>query len=613
MSPSEHHADTPSSASSFQALTRLLVYARAFRTRILLAMLCSFINKILDVMPELLIGVAIDVVIRQQDSFVAGLGISDPFHQLLLLGFATLLVWAGESLFEYFYLVLWRNLAQELQHHLRIDAYDHVQNLDLQYYDRSSTGNLVSILNDDVNQLERFFNGGANSLIQILTAVLIVGTIFFILSPKIAAIAFSPIPVIIFGAFFFQRRAQPLYAQVRERVGHLSSRLEANLAGIQTIKSFTTEAFERDNLSRDSLEYVKANRRAIRVSSAFIPIIRMAVLAGFLATLILGGYMALNGKLQVGSYGALVYLTQRLLWPLTDLANVVDLFERAMASSNRILHLIHTETPIRDRADAMPLGQHTTDDTMASTTRGEVSFQQVHFSYQPDVPVLQDLSFTVEPGSTVAFVGPTGSGKSTLIKLLLRFYQPDSGIVAIDGTDSARLTLNSLRQHIGLVAQDSYLFPGTIAENIAYGSAEPDLERVREAAATSGALEFIDRFPEGLNTPVGERGQRLSGGQRQRLAIARALFKAAPILILDEATSAVDNETEAAIQRSLQAIGRDRTTLIVAHRLSTIVHADCIYVMDQGKITDSGTHAELISRAGMYQSLWHVQTGFMHT
>ncbi|MFK8030415.1 MAG: ABC transporter ATP-binding protein [Gammaproteobacteria bacterium] len=588
-------------SSSFQALKELLAYASAFRTRIALASLCSFINKILDVMPELLIGVAIDVVIRQQDSFLAGLGVSDPFEQLLVLAFVTFLVWAGESLFEYFYLVLWRNLAQDLQHDLRLNAYDHVQHLDLQYYDQSSTGNLVSILNDDVNQLERFFNGGANSLLQILTAVVIVGAVFFILAPNIALIAFSPIPVIIIGAFFFQRRAQPLYAEVRERVGHLSSRLEANLSGIQTIKSFTTEAFERDNLNRDSLEYVEANRRAIRVSSAFIPIIRMAVLAGFLATLLLGGWMALNDQLEVGSYGALVYLTQRLLWPLTGLAEVVDLFERAMASSNRILHLIQVDTPIRDSEEATALHE----------AQGHIRFDKVCFSYRADLPVLKNISLDLVAGSTVAFVGPTGSGKSTLLKLLLRFYHPDAGHISVDGLDIQDITLDSLRRHISLVAQDSYLFPGTIAENIAYGAAEAEPDRLREAAKTSGALEFIDRMPDGLDTLVGERGQRLSGGQRQRLAIARALYKNAPILVLDEATSAVDNETEAAIQKSLQTLSRNRTTLIVAHRLSTIVHADCIYVVDQGNIIDAGTHNELIERAGMYRSLWQVQTGLV--
>ncbi len=593
--------------SSFNALGQLITYARSFRTRIGLATLCSFVNKILDVMPELLIGVAIDVVIRQEDSFLAGFGISDPFNQLLVLGGVTLLVWAGESLFEYLYLVLWRNLAQDLQHHLRLDAYNHVQHLDLQYYDQSSTGNLVSILNDDVNQLERFFNGGANSLIQILTAVLIVGAIFFVLSPRIAVIAFSPIPIIILGAFFFQRRAQPLYANVRERVGHLSARLEANLAGIQTIKSFTTEKFESDNLNQDSLEYVLANRRAIRVSSAFIPIIRMAVLAGFLATFLLGGWMALNGSLQVGSYGALVYLTQRLLWPLTGLAEVVDLFERAMASSNRILGLINIETPIRDQEDAITIGdsQH--------HVHGQVQFKNVNFAYRPDLPVLQNLSLDVAAGTTVAFVGPTGSGKSTLVKLLLRFYHPDSGSIHFDGQDIKGIKLDSLRRHIGLVAQDSYLFPGTIADNIAYGVATADPTKLEHAARTAGALEFIERMPEGMDTPVGERGQLLSGGQRQRLAIARALYKDAPILILDEATSAVDNETEAAIQRSLQAISKDRTTLIVAHRLSTIVHAHCIYVMDQGNIIDAGTHNDLIQRAGLYRSLWQVQTGLTNS
>jgi len=306
-----------------------------------------------------------------------------------------------------------------------------------------------------------------------------------------------------------------------------------------------------------------------------------------------------------------VYLTQRLLWPLTGLAEVVDLFERAMASSNRILNLIKTETPIRDKPDAVALSDMSanTGSNESQSVTGHVQFDQVSFAYRPDLPVIRNLSLDVKAGTTVAFVGPTGSGKSTLVKLLLRFYHPQSGNIRVDGLNLNDIQLGSLRRHVGLVAQDSYLFPGTIADNIAYGVETPDRALVTKAARTAGALEFIERLPEGLDTAVGERGQRLSGGQRQRLAIARAIYKDAPILVLDEATSAVDNETEAAIQRSLHEISKDRTTFIVAHRLSTIIHAHCIYVMDQGSIIDAGTHDELLQRAGLYRSLWQVQTG----
>ncbi|MEX0708639.1 MAG: ABC transporter ATP-binding protein [Woeseia sp.] len=590
---------TSSTQTSFAALRRLLRYARGFRKRIALASACSVMNKLFDVMPEILIGIAIDVVVRQKASFVAALGIPDPKWQLALLGGLTLIIWVLESLFEYLYLVLWRNLAQDLQHAMRIDAYEHVQHLDLSYFEDRSTGNLVTILNDDVNQLERFLNGGANNLIQVATTVVVVGAVFFVLSPLIALIAFTPIPVIVIGAFYFQRRAQPLYAEVRSRVGDLGSRLSANIAGITTIKSFATEQFETGRVQKDSNAYLEANRRAIAVSSAFIPVIRMAILAGFVATFLLGGWQTLNGTLNVGAYGVLVFLTQRLLWPLTNLAETVDLYERAMASSRRILDLIETPVAIRDVSDAQQL-QH---------VEGRIEFRQVDFAYGGGERVLHDINLVIDAGSTVAFVGQTGSGKSTLIKLLLRFYQPDAGTIRIDDVPIDAVSLDSLRRRIGLVSQDVFLFQGTIGENIAYGSPDASADMIRAAAEAAEATEFIDRLPERYDTVVGERGQKLSGGQRQRLSIARALLKNPPILILDEATSAVDNDTEAAIQRSLRRISHSRTTLVIAHRLSTIVHADRIFVMDRGRVVESGTHAELLEQRGIYAALWSVQTG----
>jgi len=549
----------PSAAqSSFHALKRLLRYARGFRRRIVLATTCSILNKLFDVMPEILIGIAIDVVVRRDDSFVAALGIREPEWQLGLLGGLTLVVWMLESLFEYLYLVLWRNLAQDLQHAMRLDAYEHLQRLDLAFFEDRSTGNLVTVLNDDVNQLERFLDGGANNLIQVATTVVAVGAVFFILSPFIALIAFTPIPVIVFGAFYFQRRAQPLYAQVREHVGNLGSRLSANISGITTIKSFATERFEVDRVRGDSNAYLEANRRAIAVSSAFIPVIRMAILAGFVATFLLGGWMTLSGTLAVGAYGVLVFLTQRLLWPLTNLAETVDLYERAMASSRRILDLIEAPVAIRDRPDAKPL----------EDVRGEIEFRDVNFAYGGGERVLHDIDLDIGAGSTIAFVGQTGSGKSTLIKLLLRFYQPDSGSILLDGQPIEGVMLDSLRRHIALVSQDVFLFQGSVAENIAYGNEKASREDIVAAAEAAEAAEFIERLPAGYDTVIGERGQKLSGGQRQRLSIARALLKVSPVLILDEATSAVDNETEAA-----------------------------------------GTHEELLEADGLYASFWAVQTG----
>ena len=588
--------DIPSSAS---VLIRLLRYAGGYRRRIRLASFCSVMNKLFDVMPEILIGMAIDVVVRQERSFLADFGIQEPFKQMLLLGLITIAVWALESLFQFFLQILWRNLSQSLQHELRLDAYGHMQDLDMAWFEDSSTGKLVAILNDDVNQLERFLDGGANALIQVATSIIAVGAVFFYISPQIALMAFTPIPVIVLGAFWFQRRAQPLYANVREKVGILSTRLANNIAGIATIKSFTREQHELEQLRQESEDYVTANRGAIRISSAFIPIIRMAILAGFVATLVYGGKQVLDGQLNAGAYSVLVFLTQRLLWPLTRLAETVDLFERAMASTRRILNLI--EVLVHTRSGSQGLSRE--------QVRGELEFDAVSFAYPNGAKVLHDVDLHIAPGETIAVIGQTGSGKSTLMKLLLRFYSPSGGHIRLDGTDLAELKIPDLRAAVGLVSQDVFLFHGTVADNIAYGRPGASTSEIEAAARAAEAHDFILQLPQGYDTIVGERGQKLSGGQRQRVSIARAVIKDPPILILDEATSAVDNETEAAIQRSMQVITRGRTTLVVAHRLSTIVNADRIYVLEQGRITEQGKHADLLAENGIYAALWRVQAG----
>jgi ATP-binding cassette subfamily B protein len=586
-------------SSSANVLMRLLRYARGHRQQIRLASLCSILNKVFDVMPEILIGMAIDVIVRQEQSFLAEFGIIDPFKQILFLGVVTIVVWGLESLFEFFLLVLWRNLAQKLQHDLRLDAYGHMQELDMAWFEDSSTGKLVAILNDDVNQLERFLDGGANALIQVATSIITVGGVFFYISPQIALMAFTPIPVIVLGAFWFQRRAQPLYANVREKVGLLSTRLANNIAGIATIKSFTREKYELEQLERESQDYATANRGAIQISSAFIPIIRMAILAGFVATLIYGGKLTLDGELNAGAYSVLVFLTQRLLWPLTRLAETVDLFERAMASTRRILNLIEVPVHTRSGSTSLPLTQ----------VRGDLAFEQVSFAYANGAEVLHDVSLRVAPGETIAVVGQTGSGKSTLMKLLLRFYSATSGCIKLDGHDLADLKIPDLRSAFGLVSQDVFLFHGSVSENIAYGRTDASQDEIEAAAKAAEAHDFIQQLPQGYDTIVGERGQKLSGGQRQRISIARAVLKDPPVLILDEATSAVDNETEAAIQKSMQVITQGRTTLVIAHRLSTIVNADRIYVLDAGRIIEQGNHSQLLRQDGVYASLWRVQAG----
>jgi ATP-binding cassette subfamily B protein len=586
-------------AADVPPLRRLWRYAGRFRPKIVRAAAFSVLNKAFDLAPPFLIGVAVDSVVAGDGSVLGRwLGL-DAIAQLGLLAVVTFAVWGLESLTEYLFQVRWRELAQDLEHQLRTETYDHVQRLDMSFFENTTSGGLMSVLNDDVNQLERFLDIGANDILQLVTTVALLGVFFFATAPGVAWLAFLPIPAILWGSLRFQRRMAPRYAAVREEVGAINADLANDLGGIATIKSFTAEDREADRIAAASRRYLDANRHAIRLSSAFVPLIRMAIVLGFMATLVWGGRLAIDGAISVGIYSTLVFMTQRLLWPLTRLGQTFDLYQRAMASTRRIFRLLDTRPEMTDGTRALP----------PEGPRGELRFENVAFGYEDGAPVLRDLDLRFPAGRTTAIVGSTGAGKSTLVKLLLRFHDPRRGRVTLDGTDLRELRRSELRGAIGLVSQDVYLFHGTVRENLRIGRPDASDDELERATAAAEALDFVRALPDGFDTVVGERGQKLSGGQRQRLSIARALLKDPPIMILDEATSAVDNETEAAIQRSLERITAGRTTVVIAHRLSTIRHADVIHVLEHGRRVESGTHDRLLERGGVYAGLWRVQTG----
>ena len=579
---------------------RLLSHMQGHKKTIRLASLCSITNKIWDLAPPLLIGLAVDVVVLQEDSFLAGMGFKDPWNQLILLSVLTFVIWGLESLFEYFYGVLWRNLAQTVQHELRLDTFNHVQKQGMGWFDERQKGDILAILNDDINQLERFLDKGANDLLQVSTTVIVVGAVFLFISWEVAMLAILPIPLIVWGSFKYQRSLEPKYAEVRDAAGKMNALLENDLSGMSTIQSFTSEDIEVARVGELSEAYRQANRKAIRLSAAFTPLIRMAILCGFTATLLLGGWYTLEGVLAVGAYSVLVFMTQRLLWPLTRLGETFDLYQRAMASSTRVLDVLTSEIEI-SQGDFEPEKE--------VIVKSDIEFQSIDFAYPNRDNTFTRLSLEIMAGKTTGIVGSTGAGKTTLTRLLLRFTQPNGGKISWGGAPIDEWSLSHLRSSIALVEQHITLFPTSILENIRYGDATASDEQVFRAADVAEVSDFVNSLPDGWSTMVGEGGYRLSGGQRQRLAIARAVLKDAPLLILDEATSAVDNETEAALQRSIELVSRNRTTVIIAHRLSTIRNADTILVMDNGKIAESGSHDELIANEGIYTGLWAVQTG----
>lgn len=586
-------------------MNRLFNYLKAHSVHLYLSIGSSVLNKIFDLMPPLLTGWVIDTVRGAPPSWIERLtGTQVPFHLAIFLSVAAVVIFAFESLFQWGYQFGFMTLAQKVQHEIRVKVYGHLQHREMAFFESHRLGDTLSILNDDVNQLERFLNTGFNEFIHLIVLFLVSGSILFFISWQLAIVGVLPIPIIIVGSLLYQRLLSPRYRKVREMVGALNSRIENNVSGMMVIQSFTAETFEQGRVAEASLAYQAANRAAISVSAMYTPLIRMGVVLGFAGVLLVGSYWVLSGRgvLTVGELVLFAMMTERLLWPMTRLGTTMDDFERAKASIRRLFSVLDTPSEIQEAQAPVKI----------ATINGAIEFSDVDFAYPNGLSVLNRLGFRVESGQTVGIAGRTGCGKSTLIKLLMRFYDPIDGQVMIDGIPIQSLPIRQLRESIALVSQDVYLFHGTIFENIAYGKSDVSEADVVMAARQAELHEFVAALPEGYGTIVGERGIRLSGGQRQRLSIARALVKHAPIMVFDEATSSVDTETEKAIQANLTRLTEGKTALIIAHRLSTIRNADRIIVLEQGGVAEQGTHDELIQIPnGIYADLWGTQVGII--
>jgi len=576
----------------------------------------SVFARVLDLLPPLFLGIAIDAIIRQETTFsllfVPQSWLPNaPREQLWVASgivggaflFAAVFHWARNW--------GWNNFAQRIQHDVRTDTYDKMQRLNMDFFADKQTGEMMSILSNDVNRLERFLNDGMNSAFRIGVMVLGIAGILLYWNWQLALITLTVVPLIGYFTYRFVNTIQPKYAEVRSSVGQLNSRLENNLGGIQVIKSSNTEGFESDRVDDVSQEYFDANWDAIGTRIKFFPSLRVLSGIGFVLTFLLGGIWVLTyqrtgsapfiftGSLTPGEFVGFILFTQRFIWPMAQFGQIINMYQRAYASAARIFGLMDEPARIDEAPGAERL----------EVEDGRVVYDDVSFGYDTEETIIEDISFEVGGGETLALVGPTGAGKSTVLKLLLRMYDVDEGAVEIDGTDLRDVTIQSLRRSIGYVSQDTFMFYGTVAENIRYGTFGATHDEVVEAAKAAEAHEFIQNLPDGYDTEIGERGVKLSGGQRQRLSIARAVLRDPEILVLDEATSDVDTETEMLIQRSLDRLTADRTTFSIAHRLSTIKDADTIVVLDDGQIVERGSHEELLANDGLYAHLWGVQAG----
>jgi len=579
-------------------LKTLLKNIKINKSNVVFATICSVLNKICDIVPEILIGISIDVVVNQRGSLIAKMGILDPFSQLYFVGAITALFWILESVFEYLYSITWNDLAYAIQSDLRMQAYSTVQSLELSFLEKRTGGELLNILHDDINQLKQFLSQGPNEVIQLVTNIIVLGSIFFVLAPQIALFTLLPIPFVIIIAYHFQAKLALLYDDVRERSASMAAWISYRLLGIATIKSYTAEQYELSKLNIENSSYKMANKHASNVQAQYIPLVRMAIMAGFIAVLILGGVFALQGRLPINWYAALIFMSQRFLWPFTSISSMTDMYEQASACAKRILILFEHKMPIQEKD---------VQESDLIIKNGIVSFKDLTFGYSSSKELFKNFNLVIPSKKIVAFVGATGSGKSTIVKLFLRFYEYSSGSILIDGHDINSLSIDVLRKSIAFVSQEVYLVEGTIADNIRYGTFDASDEQVVIAAQAAMAHEFIIGLPDGYNTVVQEHGKNFSGGQRQRIAIARAIIKNSPIIIFDEATSAVDNETERAIAETILSLKKNHTIIIIAHRLITVKSADIICVLDQGTIVEQGVHDELIVKDGFYEKLWNAQ------
>jgi ATP-binding cassette subfamily B protein len=644
-------------ASDGSSMWRLYAeYGRGNAVLAVVGTIMALLSRLVGLLPALLLGLAIDAVLLGErayalplvpDAWIPSTASGQLWLTVALLVSATL-VGAGASYLQNYG---WNRFAQNVQHALRVDAYEAMQALDRAFFDRTRTGELLAVLNNDVNQLESFLTDGVSSTLRLVALVVGVGAIMLVLNPVLALAALVAVPVL--GAFTlaFVRRVQPKYAAMRASVGQLTARLENNVSGIEVIKTEHAETYEADRVRDASREYYDANWDAIRTRITFFP--GLSVISGlsFALTFTVGAFWVLDGPPQVlagvpgtvfgvplgvdsavtpGEFVTFMLYTQQFVWPLAQFGQIVNSYQRAKASSERVYGVLTADDVTTDSDDPVPFDgvdgrieyDHVTftypsgppgvtldaDDGEAADADAEPNDVDGDRDREP-TPVLRDVSFTVESGETVGIVGPTGSGKSTLVKLLVRLYDPDDGVVRIDAVDVRDRRLSDLRRAVGYVSQEPFLFYGSIRENITYGTFDATDVEVEAAARRAAAHEFIANLPDGYDSVVGERGVRLSGGQRQRVALARTILKDPAVLVLDEATSHVDTETEAIIQRSLADLATDRTTIAIAHRLSTVKHADQILVLEGGRVVEAGTHDDLLAEDGLYANLWRVQAG----
>ncbi len=529
-----------------------------------------------------LVGVATDRILSADFS---GLGIV-----VILFVVVALLTWGG----QYFENVYLAKAGNKVIYHLRADMFDHLQRLSLSFFDVHKVGKLMSRVQNDVSQIEELVTEGILMMITSLLTLVGIAAIMLTMNPRLALITLAVIPLMILMTIIWQKYARRAFIQVRRAIAVVNSQLQEDMSGVRVIQSLSREEENMEQFDQVNRAHYEANVTAVKLESLIMPMVMISTGVSFAIVIIMGGMQVLDGAMTAGILMSFLLYVQRFFDPVLELSMQYTELQRAMASGARIFELLDIKPDIQDKPGAIEM----------PTVKGEIAFKNMSFGYEKNKDVLHNINLTVKPGETVAIVGQTGSGKSSLVSLTARFYEVNKGAVTVDGHDVRDVTQQSLRRQIGIVPQDPILFSGTIEENIKFGRLDATKEQVIDVSKMVGAHQFISRLSKGYDTLVGQRGVNLSAGQRQLLCLARAILADPRILILDEATSSVDTNTERIMQRALRKLTKGRTCLTIAHRLSTVTKADRIVVMEKGRIIEEGKHEELIARQGLYYKMY---------
>ncbi len=528
---------------------------------------------------------------------ILSIGGGDKLAIIKFAAVAVLVIAAIGALCSYTEKYLTTSIGQWVMHDLRRTVYFHIQRLSLAFHDQSRTGDLISRVTSDIDTLQSFITSGLlGALTDCLTLAGMVGVMFY-LNWRFTLIALSVAPVLFFVVFIYTRRIKKAARAVRKKEGEIVSIIQEVLSSIHVVKAFAREDYEQHRLEEQSLEGVEIALRARSLKAKLSPLVEVIVAVGTALVLWFGARMVLDGSLSAGALVVFILYLGKMYKPMQELSKMTDTYSKAAVGYERIREVLDTELEAKDLPGAR----------LVPRFKGKIEFEKVCFSYEPASPVLNDVSFTVEPGQVAALVGPTGEGKSTIISLIPRFYEPTSGVIKIDGYDVRQLKRQSIRQQISFVLQETLLFHAPVWQNIAYGKPEASRAEILRAAEIALAHEFIEKMPEGYDTMIGERGVTLSGGQRQRIAIARAVIRDTPILILDEPTSGLDAESEKLVFEALDRLMEGRTAIVIAHRLSTIRRADIILVLKDGAIIETGKHEDLLKAGGLYAEFYEIQ------